>query len=98
MDTTFTGGVYRNGATDLEQLAFEGGYLLPSNHLELVVGWESQDADNYPVTWTRTSFGVNVYSNEHKVKLQFTYRMAENVFGIDGNDQDLAFLQFQFVF
>lgn len=36
--------------------------------------------------------------NKHKAKVQFTYRMGENLNGVPGADEDEAFLQFQFVF
>ncbi len=98
VDPTFTGGVYRNGTTDLDKFHLEGGFMLPSNRLELVGSWESLDADNYQDTWTGTEAGVNYFWNKHKVKVQFTYRMDENVFGVTGSDQDSVFVQWQFVF
>ncbi len=93
----FTGGVYVDGTTDLEQLAFEGGYTF-NKTWEIVAGLESQDADGYEASWDRTSVGLNYYWNKHKTKVMFTYRFVENFLGERGNDQELTFLQFQFVF
>lgn len=97
VDSSFTGGLYEDGETDLDILAFEGGYLLPGN-VELVAGWDSLDADNYDEAWERTSFGVNWYWNKHKAKIQASYRMSENFEGADDLDRDELFAQVQFVF
>ena len=98
VDPTFTGGVYRNGSTDLDKMQIEGGYMLKGSPVELVAAWETIDADNYQTSWNATELGVNYFWNKHKVKAQFTYRMGENVFGVDGDDADTALLQWQFVF
>ncbi len=98
VDPTFTGGVYRNGSTDLDKFHLEGGFMLPSNQVELVGGWESIDADNYQDTWTATEIGVNYFWNKHKVKAQLIHRMAESRFGVPGEDGDTSLLQLQFVF
>lgn len=71
--------------------------VLPSR-LELVGGWEAQDADGYADTWNRTSFGLNYFLNGYKLKGQLTYRMGENLDGVAGNDADEVFLQLQYVF
>ena len=98
VDPIFTGGVYRSGSTDLDKFHVEGGFMLPSNQIELVGSWESLDADNYLDTWTATEVGVNYFWNKHKVKAQLTYRMGENRLGVPGADGDTTLLQWQFVF
>jgi hypothetical protein len=98
VDSGFTGGIYRGGTTDLDQFQIEGGYMLANTPIELVGKWETLDADNYEDSWNATELGVNYFWNEHKVKVQFTYRLGENVFGVRGSDRDTAFLQWQFVF
>ena len=98
VDPRFTGGLYVDGSTTLEQLAVEAGYTVIANRLELVGGWESQDADGYADTWNRTSFGLNYFVAAHKVKTQLTYRMGENLNGVPGDDADELFLQFQYAF
>lgn len=98
VDTGFSGGLFVGGSTELEQLAFEGGYVLVPERFEIVGGWESLDADGYADAWTRTSFGLNYFLNGHKLKGQLTYRMGENLDGIVGNDADEIFMQLQFVF
>jgi len=98
VDSEFTGGLYRNGTTDLNIFAIEGGYMIPGISLELVGGWDSFDADNYQSKFERTSIGLNWYWNKHKAKLQTTYRMVKNFLGSKGADQDVVMVQMQFVF
>ena len=98
VDPDFTGGLYRDGTTDLDILALEGGYVLPRAPVEFVVGWDSLDADDYESAWKRTSVGVNWYWNKHKAKVQTTYRMSENFLGEDGEDLNEIIAQIQFVF
>jgi hypothetical protein len=98
IDDTFTGGIYKDGETDLENWAVEGGYMVIPSKLELVAGYEWQDADNYAEEWTRTSVGANYFFKKHDIKLQATYRMGENLKGVDGADEDEVFVQAQYVF
>jgi hypothetical protein len=98
VDGGFDGGLWVDGSTELEQLALEGGYMLLPNRLELVGGWQSQDADGYADAWTRTSVGLNYFVDGYKLKGQLTYRMGENLDGVPGNDADELFLQLQYVF
>ncbi|WP_027715531.1 porin [Desulfuromonas sp. TF] len=98
IDDTFTGGIYEDGETDLENWAVEGGYMVIPSKLELVAGYEWQDADNYAEEWTRTSVGANYFFKKHDIKLQATYRMGENLKGADGVDEDEVFVQAQYVF
>ncbi len=97
VDTGFTGGIYSSGETDLDKLTFEAGYMLAKN-FEIAAGYESQDADNYATEWERMNVGLNWFFNKHKAKVQLTYRMGENVDGVDGADTDTTYLQSQFVF
>ena len=46
VDPLFTGGIYRNGSTDLDKMQVEGGYMLKGAPVELVAAWETLDADN----------------------------------------------------
>ncbi len=98
VDRGFTGGLYRNGTTAIDTFALEAGYMLADNPIELVLGAESLDADNYSDSWNRNSVGINYFMNKHKAKIQFTYRMSENLDGVRGADEVEAFVQFQFVF
>lgn len=95
---SFTGGMYRNGTTDLKNLAVKGGYMIIPSKFELVLGYQSQDADNYADKWNRTSFGANWFIKQHDIKVQLTYRQGENLNGIAGKDEDELFLQTQYVF
>ncbi len=98
VDTTLTSGLYTNGSTKLTNYAVEGGYMAIPSKLELVGGYQGQDADGYAKVWTRTSVGANWFFAGHDIKVQGTYRMGENVDGTIGNDKDEFFLQGQYVF
>jgi len=98
VDPTVTGGLYRDGETDLKNFAVEGGYMVIADKLELVAGWQTQDADNYADNWNRTSLGVNYFFKKQDIKLQLTYRIGENLDGVPDNDENELFLQAQYVF
>lgn len=98
VDNNFTGGIYKNGSTDLVNWAVEGGYMIVPAKFELVAGYQSQDADNYDTQWTRTSFGANWYLHKHDIKMQATYRKNSDVNGIKGDDENEVFVQAQYVF
>jgi len=94
----FTGGMYVDGTTDNDRFQIEGGYMLPSNNLEVVGKYQWLDADGYEDQWDATELGVNYFWNKHKTKVQLTYRMSENEFGVVGKDNTSFFMQWQFVF
>lgn len=98
VDSTITSGLYKNGETKLKNFAVEGGYMIVPAKLELVAGYEYQDADNYADAWTRSSVGANYFIEKQDIKLQATYRMGENLKGTKGNDADEFFMQMQYVF
>ncbi len=98
VDSDFTGGLYRDGSTDLDQFSLVSGYMVVRDRLEITAGWQSQDADNYEEAWERTSVGLNYFWNQHKVKAQLTYQKGENVNGVRGLDSETLFAQMQFVF
>ena len=98
VDSTFTGGAFFDGSTELERYQVEGGYMLTGNKIELAGKLQSMDADNFQTAWEATEVGLNYFWNKHKVKVQFTYRMGKNAFGVEGDDLDSAFMQWQFVF
>jgi len=93
-----TSGIYQDGATTLENLLVKGGYMILANRLEAVVGFERQDANNYAKKWRRTSFGANYFVKGHHIKGQVTYRIGENLNGVDGKDANEVFVQAQYVF
>ena len=97
-DVTGANGLYLDGTTDLDLLAVEGGYMLPNNRIEFVAGWDSIDADGYGDAWSRTKVGVNWFWNQHKAKLQASYRMSDNYLGQVDVDADAFTMQAQFVF
>ncbi len=93
----FTGGLYTDGTTSLTNASVEGGYMI-NNTIEVVAGYETQYADGYATSWDRKSVGVNWFINKHDTKVQLTYRMGENLKGVENEDKDELFLQTQFVF
>lgn len=97
VDTMATGGIFQNGETELTNWAIEGGYMFNAL-FEVVAGYQEQDADGYATKWKRTSVGANWFIHKHDVKLQATYRMGQDVDGIEDNDVDEFFLQAQYVF
>ncbi|MCO6411253.1 MAG: hypothetical protein J5I92_00785 [Thiogranum sp.] len=97
-DSAFTGGLYENGETDLENWSIEGGYMIVGDRLELVAGYSQQDADNYGEEWARTTFGANWFIHKHDIKVQATYQLNDSVAGVNGNDADEMFVQAQYVF
>jgi phosphate-selective porin len=98
VDPTVTSGIYRNGETTLRNYAIEGGYMVMAERLELVAGYQSQDADNYATAWTRTSVGANWFLQKQDIKVQLTYRVGENLQGVIDSNEDEIFLQTQYVF
>lgn len=97
VESGVTDGIYVNGKTTLTNAAIEGGYMFGET-IELVAGYQTQDADGYATAWNRTSAGVNWYINRQDTKVQLTYRMGEHLNGIRNNDTDEVFLQTQFLF
>lgn len=91
-------GIYRNSQSDLENWSVEGGYMVIPNKLEIVAGYQSQDADGYATEWTRTSLGANYFIKKHDIKIQASWRMNEDMDGVAGDDADEFFLQTQYVF
>ncbi len=98
VEAGITSGLYVDSETTLKNWAVEGGYMVVPGRLELVGGYQSQDADGYADTWNRTSVGLNWFVKKHDVKYQLTYQMGENVDGKTGNDVDELFVQAQYVF
>ncbi len=98
VDPMLTAGVYQGGETTLSSWSVKGGYMLIPGKFEIVAGLESQDADGYAAAWDRTSVGANWFLARHDIKVQFTYRLADNLKGQRGNDEDELFVQMQYVF
>lgn len=98
VDSTITSGMYKNGTTNLTSAAIEAGYMVSPNTLELVLGYQTQDADNYADAWNRTSIGANYFISKHDIKIQMSYRVGENLKGVTAADENELFIQTQFVF
>lgn len=98
VDETFTGGMYRDGSTDLDKFSVVAGYMLPGSKVEFAAGFDSQDADNYEEKWERTTVGVNWYVNGQNMKVQLSYRMVSNFLGLPDQDHDVIFATNHFIF
>lgn len=97
VEAGITDGIYKDGKSTLTNASVEGGYMFGET-IELVAGYQTQDADGYVTSWNRTSVGANWFINKHDTKVQLSYRMGEDKDGEEGNDVDEIFLQTQFVF
>ena len=96
---TVTSGLYKKGDTTLENWSVEGGYMVVPSKLEIVAGYQSQDADGYQDEWTRASVGLNWFVAKQDIKYQLTYRQGSNVNGVSSNsDENELFAQAQYVF
>lgn len=91
-------GIYKDGETTLMNAAVEGGYMIFHKKVELVAGYEIQDADGYDKAWNRISGGLNYFVAKHDIKYQATYRYNQNQDGVDGCDVGEVFIQAQYVF
>ncbi len=98
VDASVTAGIYRNGTTRLTNYVLKGGYMVLPGRLELVAGYEAQDADNYATTWGRTSLGANYFIRKHDIKAQITYRIGKDLNGVRGSDENELFVQTQYAF
>ncbi len=97
-DSSVTAGMYKDGSSNLTSLAIEGGYMIIPSKLEVVAGYEVQDADNYKTEWTRSSVGANYFIKKYDIKVQATYRIGEGIKGKKDNDLNEFFAQAQYVF
>jgi len=92
-----TAGLIESGEGDFATYSVEGGYMVIPATAEIVAGYQALDADAYAQTWSRSSVGVNYFLNGHTDKIQATYRVGSNLDGVDGNDENELFVQFQHV-
>ena len=97
-DVNITDGIYENGKTKLKNFSVEGGVMLIPSVVELVGGYQWQDADNYGEKWQRTSVGLNYYVHKHDLKTQITFRNGKSVDGVNGEDKKELFVQTQLLF
>ncbi|MBU0992460.1 MAG: OprO/OprP family phosphate-selective porin [Proteobacteria bacterium] len=98
MDDNITSGLYEDSETTLTNYAVETGYMISPINVEVVAGYENQNADNYDEPWTRISGGANYFIEGHDIKIQTTYRVGKNLDGKKDNDCDEVFVQCQYVF
>lgn len=96
-----TSGLYKNGETDLKNYSLEGGYMILPKTLELVLGYQVQDADGYSDDWKKVAGGINYFVKGHDIKYQLTYVSGANKDGDNTTasaDVDELYIQAQYVF
>ena len=98
VDPAVTSGIYLNSESTLKQFSAELGVGVLRNRLDLVLGYEQQDADNYAGAWKKSSIGFVKYIKEHDIKVMGTATKGKNVDGVVGSDRDEFYLMFQFKF
>ncbi len=98
VDSAVNNELYEDSETTLQNYAIEAGFMVVPSMLEIVGGYQAQDADGYDEVWTRTSVGINYYLKKHDIKFQVTYRMGSDVKGKKDDDLDEIFVQTQYVF
>lgn len=90
-----TGLVDADGDADFETYLVKGGYMIVPSRFEGVLGYSALDADAWDETDTRISVGGNYFLNKHNAKIQVTYEFGQDVEGVDGDDADTLYIQFQ---
>jgi hypothetical protein len=94
--SSFTGGLYANGHTDLNKFSVTGGYMLPLD-VELVAAWSAVDATGFKRALTETTLGVNWYVKKYAVRFSANYSFVNNNEGTPGNNVGVARALAQFV-
>jgi len=97
VDPVFTGGLYRDGSTELHKVTLDAGYMVYQNHLEIVAHWSYLNATNYALPANLAEAGLNWFIKEYRVRFSLSYRRQIHVAGtaVDGN---VGRVQAQFIF
>ena len=96
IDSNFTGGLYRNGSTDMNKFSVNGGYMFPRN-IELVGAWAVVDATGFQQGLNETTVGTNFYVKKYAIRFSGNYSFVNNMNGTPGNDIGVTRLISQFV-
>lgn len=95
VDPSFSGGIYRRGATELSKLSLVTGYMLFPDRLELVGGLDRLDATTYQAAWKRIILGLTHYFRQNDLKVQLNYVVHRNFEGVAGDHPQSVVLQLQ---
>jgi hypothetical protein len=96
IDPGFTGGLYRNGTTDLSKFGVNAGYMFFRNQVEVLGAWAFLDADNYDKMATISTIGLNWFArDDYGIRFFLNYSLNQNVNGVDGQDEGIVRLQAQ---
>lgn len=93
---SFTGGLYVNGATNLNKLLVSTGYMLPHD-VEPVVAWSVVDATGFQRPLMQTTVGFNWYVKKYSVRFAADYSFVNNNNGTPGSNVGVVRALAQFV-
>jgi hypothetical protein len=89
IDSSFTGGMYVNGRTNMNKFSATGGYMLPRD-VELVGAWSRVGATGFVRPLTETKVGVNWYVMKYAIRFSATYSWMTNMNGTPGYNIGVA--------
>lgn len=94
-ESTFDGGLYRNGKTVLDKLTLNGGYMVVANTLELWGSFSFLSATNFPGTWYSTRGGLHWFAHKHSVQFSLELTRNTNAFGTQDAYENIARVEAQ---
>jgi phosphate-selective porin OprO/OprP len=93
----FTGGLYVDGATELNSMAVEGGYWIPGRLIEVGGSLSRIDADGYIEPWDTAGLALNIHWLEkYNAKLQITHTWIFSRNGVPDLDFQQTRIQAQY--
>jgi hypothetical protein len=95
-NTTFTGGLYSNGNTDLNKFTDNGGYMVYRDKVELAGSYALLTASNYTASWDSYRVGLNYFVHEYTIRFSGDITFNANAYGIPGAWENVGRLQAQF--
>lgn len=94
--TSFTGGLYRNGNTDLNKFTVNGGYMIYRDKIELAGSYAVMTANNFPSDWNSYRAGLNWFVHEYAIRFSADMTFNTNAYGTTGAWENVGRLQAQF--
>jgi len=94
-DSTFDGGLYQTGVTNLNVLTVNGGYMIVADTVEGVGSFSLLTATNFPSNWYSSRLAVNWFVHEHGIQLSAEATRNTNAFGTTDAHEDVGRVQAQ---
>jgi hypothetical protein len=94
--STFTGGLFVNGRTDLNKLSVNAGYMLPYD-VELVGTWSAVRATGFERPLTEVRIGMNWFLKKYAIRFSGEYTWVDNMNGTPGYNVGVTRALAQFV-